>query len=239
MTLQDALYVLRSRWKTLVVVTVAATVLAIAWAALATPKYMGSTRIFLATSGAPDGQDAYALGRLAQGRAVAYKDLIMTESLATRTVRRLKLNDAPRDLVKKIGASANADSVVITLSVIDSSGSNAVSLANALSEDFVSMVRDLETPAAGTPAAGTPPILRAVVVQPAVDPMFVSPNRPKIILFGVFAGLLLGTSVVLLRGRAEKRNQGGPETNSKITSTNGTASNGSRSPFDVSGALRW
>ena len=213
MTLQDAVHVLRTRWMTVVVVTVAATIIAGAYAWLATPIYAASTRIFIATR-ATDAQQAYAASQFAQGRMVSYTDLIMSEALATRTVSRLNLNIAPRDLAKKVNASANTDSVVITLSVTDPSPTNAVSLANALSDDFVHMVHYLETPAAGgqpvgrrrptggPPAAGGPPaVARAVTVQAAVDSQQVSPQWPKIISFGVNVGLLLGAVVALLRGR--------------------------------------
>jgi receptor protein-tyrosine kinase len=205
-TLRDAVYVLRMRWLTVVAVIVATTIIAIAWAWLMQPTYMASTRILIATPSATDGQDAYAAAQLAQGRIVAYNELIMSESLATRTVKRLHLEIAPRDLAKKVDASAKSASVVITLSVTDSSPTNAVSLANALSDDFVSMVKDLET----TPADIGPPVVRAVIVEPAVDQLLVSPHRPKIILFGVGIGLLLGPMIALLLGRPKRRDRGEP-----------------------------
>jgi capsular polysaccharide biosynthesis protein len=203
-TLRDAVYALRMRWLTVVVVIVAVTIIAVAWAWLIQPTYMASTRILIATPSATDGQDAYAAAQLAQVRIASYNDLIMSETLATRTVKRLNLHIAPRDLAKKVDASAKSGSVVITLSVTDSSATNAVSLANALSEDFVSMVQDLET----TPADIGPPVVRAVIVGPAVDQQLVSPRRPKIILFGILIGLLLGPVVAVLLGRPKRRDRG-------------------------------
>jgi hypothetical protein len=76
-------------------------------------------------SGHPECTRAYAAAEFAKNRTVAYTDLIMSDSPATRTVRRLNLDIAPRDLAKKIHASAKPDSVVITLSVTDSSPSRA------------------------------------------------------------------------------------------------------------------
>jgi capsular polysaccharide biosynthesis protein len=218
-TLQEAIYILRKRWITIVVVTVAATIIAAAWAWLSSPTYMGSTRIFVAIRNDTNGQDAYAASQLAQKRIVSYKDLIMSESLTTRTVNRLKLNVTPRDLAQKVSASSQTDSVVITLSVTDSSASGAISLANALSDDFVNMVQDLEAP-----AAGGPPPVRAIIVQPAVSATSIEASRPKMILFGVFAGLLLGGTVALLRGRPNRRDRGGHGTDSERTSA--TASSG-------------
>jgi capsular polysaccharide biosynthesis protein len=203
-TLRDAVSILRMRWVTVVVVIVAVMIIAVAWAWLTPPTYTASMRIFVATQSATDGQDAYAAAQLAQARVVSYSDLIMSESLATRTVKRLNLHIAPRDLAEKVDASAKTESVVITLSVTDSSATNAVSLANALSVDFVSMVRDLET----TPADVGPPVVRAVIVEPAIDPKLVSPQRPKIILFGLFTGVLLGPVVALLLGRPKRRVRG-------------------------------
>jgi len=218
-TLQDAIYILRARWITVAVVIAAAMTIAVGWALLAQPTYATSTRIFLATQSATDGQDAFAAAELAKERVASYNDLIMSETLAARTVKRLGLQITPHDLAKKIGASAKPDSVVITLSVTDSSATNAVSLANALSDDFVSMVRDLET----TPADSGPPAVRALIVQHAVDPKWVSPNRPKIILFGIFAGLLLGPMIALLRGRPNRQDSGEHGRDTNFEKANGAA----------------
>ena len=202
MTFQDAVRVLRTRWLTVAMVAVLATLIATAWAFLATPKYSGSTSIFIAAPEAADPEQAYAASRFSQSRTIAYAELIEGESLATRTVTRLHLNTSPRDLAQKVSASANPESVVLKLSVTDVSPAEAVSLANALSDDFVRMVHDLETPSdGGAPAA------RAVVVQPAVDAKWVSPDRPKTIGFGLIAGLLLGGVAALLRGAPKEKNQ--------------------------------
>lgn len=206
MTLRDVVYILRMRWHTVVGVIVAVTLIAVAWALLIKPTYMASTRILIATPSATDGQDAYAAAQLAQMRIASYDDLIMSEALATRTVKRLNLHIAPRDLAKKVDASAKSGSLVMTLSVTDSSSTNAISLANALSDDFVSMVQDLEK----TPADIGPPVVRAVTVEPAVDQQLISPRRPKIILFGVGIGLLLGPVVAVLLGRPKRRGRGEP-----------------------------
>jgi capsular polysaccharide biosynthesis protein len=200
-TLRDAVYILRVRWITVVVVIVAVTIIAVAWAFLTPATYMASTRILIATPSATDGQDAYAAAELALLRIASYNNLIMSESLATRTVKRLNLHIAPRDLAKKVDASAKTGSALITLSVTDSSATNAVSLANALSEDFIGMVKDLET----TPADLGPPVVRAVIVAPAVDQKLVSPGRSTVILFGVIVGLLLGPVVAILLGRPKMR----------------------------------
>ena len=194
-TLRDALSILRVRWITVALLTLAATLIAVAVAFLTPPQYSASTMIFIATPQIDDPESAYAASRFSQDRAASYRDLMASESLATRTVSRLQLKESPRDLARRVHATSNPDSVVLKLSVNDPSPKDAVNLANALSDDFVRMVKDLETP-----TGEETPFARAVVVKSASDATWISPDRRKIIGFGVLAGLLLGGVSALLRG---------------------------------------
>ena len=199
-TLRDALLILRSRWMTVAIVTLVATLIAAAVAFFSPPQYSASTNIFVATPEVHNPEQAYAASRFAQDRAISYRDVIGSESLAARTVTRLRLTESPRDLARKVKVTLNPDSVVLKLSVTDSSASGAANLANALSDDFVRMVKDLETPIDG----GTP-VARAVVINSATTAVWVPPDRRNIIGFGVLAGLVLGGVSALLRGARKPR----------------------------------
>ncbi len=177
------------------IVTVVATATAVGFAFFSQPQYSASTNIFVATPEVNNPEQAYAASRFAQDRATSYRDIIASESLVTRTIARLQLKESPRDLARKVKATVNPQSVVLKLSVTDSSPSDAVNLANALSDDFVRMVKDLETP-----IDGSTPVARAVVIKSATAAVWVSPDRRKIIGFGVLAGLLLGGVAALVRG---------------------------------------
>ncbi len=180
---------------TVAIVTLVATLTAVAVAFMSQPQYSASTSIFVATPEVHNPEQAYAASRFAQDRATSYRDVIGSEALAARTVARLRLEESPRDLARKVKVTANPDSVVLKLSVTDSSAKDATTLANALSDDFIRMVKDLETPIDG----GTP-VARAVVIKSATAAVWVSPDRRKIIGFGALAGLVLGGVAALLRG---------------------------------------
>ena len=187
---------------TVAIVTLVVTLIAAAVAFFSQPEYAASTNIFVATPDVHNPEEAYAASRFAQDRANSYRDVIGSESLAARTVTRLRLTESPRDLARKIKATVNPNSVVLKLSVTDSSASGAANLANALSDDFVRMVKDLETPIDG----GTP-VARAVVINSATMGVWVAPDRRNIIGFGVLVGLLLGGVSALLRGARKPRAQ--------------------------------
>ena len=202
MTLHDAISILRTRWMTVAVVTVVATLIAVAVAFFSQPQYSASTNIFVATPEVHNPEQAYAASRFAQDRATSYRDVIASESLTTRTIARLQLKESPRALARRVKATVNPESVLLKLSVTDSSPSDAVNLANALSDDFVRMVKDLEAPVDG----GTP-VARAVVIKSATAAVWVSPDRRKIIGFGVLAGVLLGGVAALVRGSRKPRSE--------------------------------
>ena len=130
---------------------------------------------------------------------MAYTDLIGSEALATRTAARLHLTVSPRELASKVHVSANPESVLLTLSVTDTSVVDAEKVANAMADDFVRLVADLETP-----EGGGPPAARAVVVQRALGAHWVSPNRPRVVAFGLVSGLLLGSVAALLLRRPDE-----------------------------------
>ena len=213
MTLQSALKIIRARWISVAVITALATIAAVAYAWLTPPQYTASTDIFIATPDVKNAEDAYAASRFSQGRAVSYADLIESEALATRTAARLHLSDSPRELASKVRASANPDSVVLTLAVSDTSAEGAEKLANALADDFVRMVAELETPAdGGSPAA------RAVVIQRAQGAHWVSPDRPRVVAFGLLSGFLLGSAAVLMWRRPTEFGAVRPSANASSTS---------------------
>lgn len=200
MTLGDALAILRARWRSVAVVTVLATLIAAAAAFLIPPTYAGTTGIFVATREVDNPEQAYAAGRFAQERVSSYRDLITSEALATRTAARLQLKESPRELARRVRATVNPDSVLIKVSVTHSSPATAVDLANAVTEDFVHMVDELEAP-----VAGRPPVTQVIVVKNAKAAVWVGPDRQKIVGFGLLGGLLLGGVLALALSRREPK----------------------------------
>ena len=168
--------------------------------AFTTPLYQASTRLFVsAATGGASASDQYQGNRLSQDRVLSYTQLLMGETLAQRTVDKLGLDTSAGELRSHIKATAKSDTVLINVDVNDASPLRARDIANALSDEFVVMVRDLETP-----ADGSRPDARVVVEQRASVPTTpVSPKKIRNIVVGVGLGLLLGIGVALIRDRLD------------------------------------
>ncbi len=123
----------------------------------------------------------------------------MGQTLAQRTVDKLGLDMAAVDLQKNIEASAKHATVLIDVNVLDESPVRARDIANVLSDEFVSMIRELETP-----EDGSSPNARVIVEQRASIPTTpIVPKTARNIAMGLALGVILGLGLAVLRDRLD------------------------------------
>jgi capsular exopolysaccharide synthesis family protein len=199
LNIQDLLRLLRARWIIIFATTAVAVGGAVAVTLLTTPLYQASTRLFVSTTAGGSVDAIYTGNRFSQERVASYTELLMGETLAQRTIAKLGLDMSPNELTTKVKASAKLDTVLIDVTVRDGSAMRARDIADALSDEFVAMVRELETP-----QDGTTPDARVVVEQRASIPEEpVSPKPIRNLAIGLAVGLLLGFGLAFLRDRLD------------------------------------
>ena len=197
MNIQEFVHLLRARWVT-VIVGLAVVVAGVGAVTLVTtPLYKASTRLFVSTGSSGAASEIYQGTLSSQQRVLSYTRLLMGQSLAQRTVDRLHLEMSADDLRAKVTASATPNTVLIDVSVVDASPALARDIANALSDEFVVMAAELETPAdTGRPDA------RVVVEQHASLPTTpVIPRTKRNLAVGAALGLIVGIGLAVLRDR--------------------------------------
>ncbi|MEN4450260.1 polysaccharide biosynthesis tyrosine autokinase [Mycobacterium sp. SM3041] len=195
MKLQDFLKLIRARWITVCLTVVIVVLGALIITVTTTPLYRASTRLFVSTAAGNSLTDIYQGNRLSQERVLSYTQLLMGRTLAERTIKKLEMNVSPEALQAAVTATAKPDTVLIDVGVLDESPGQAAAIANALSDEFVNVVRELETP-----AGGTVPDARIVVEQHASVPTApVIPKTARNLVLGLVVGLLGGVGLALLR----------------------------------------
>jgi capsular exopolysaccharide synthesis family protein len=193
--LRDLTKLLRARWMTVVVATLVGLLGSVGLSLIMTPLYEASTRLFVSTTVGASASELYQGNRLSQERVLSYTELIRGQTLAQRTIDKLSLEMGAEALQTKIKANAKLDTVLINVKVRDESPVRARDIANALSDEFVVMVRELETP-----KPGSQPDARVVVEQRATVPVTpVMPRKGVNIAIGLLIGLSAGIGLALLR----------------------------------------
>lgn len=192
---QDFVKLLRTRWVTVSAAIVAGLLTAVAVTLLTTPMYKASTRLFVSTATGSTLAETYQGNRFSQERVISYAELVMGETLAQRTIDKLGLDMNAEQLQQRVKADSKVDTVLINVDVIDESPVRARDIANTLSDEFVAMVRELETP-----EDGSSPDSRVVVEQRASIPERpVVPKTASNLAIGFGLGLLLGIGLAVMR----------------------------------------
>ena len=195
MNLQQFLKVLRSRWITICVAALVPVLGAVVYTLIQTPLYQASTRLYVSTTAGSSVSDLYSGNRLSQERVLSYIQLLKGETLAQRTVDRLDLDMNADELAARVNASSKPNTVLISVDVLDPSPIRARDIANALSDEFVVMVRELETA-----AEGDRPEARVVVEQRASVPTAPEvPKKKRTLALGIALGAMLGVGLAFLR----------------------------------------
>jgi capsular exopolysaccharide synthesis family protein len=192
MNLLDYLRVLRRRWW----LPVGATMLAVALAVVVTvrtPPLYATSVTFFVTMPATGVSDAYQGDLFSQQRVKSYADLLTSDRLARAVASRDGLN--PDYVRSRVNAQPVPSTVLLRATVLDESPERSRRIAEVLATEFVTLVEALETP----PGGATPSVKVELVGGPRLDATPVSPRPARNVGLAVLIGLLVGSSVALLR----------------------------------------
>jgi succinoglycan biosynthesis transport protein ExoP len=165
----------------------------------ATPQYLAHARVYVSTSGGESGNTSYQDAVASQQSALSLARLMSSEVVTERVVQSMKLSMSPSDLASKMTATVEPETVLINLTVINPSPTEAREIANTTALEFSEFVKQL--PVTDNPMAVRPQV---TLVQPAVTPSGpISPNTLRNLGLGALAGLGAGLALANLRNRAD------------------------------------
>ena len=173
-------------------------VLAVGAALQAPASYTVRMELFLASNGGSP-QDRLQNGEYVRTRMTTYAGLV-TSPVVLDAVRSGLGIPADERLVDDVSATNPLDTVLIQVTVVDSSAERAEAVAHEIARVADPVIGGLEAPNGGSPA-------RVTVVGPPVAPL--GPDGPSTKLFaavGLLMGMVVGVGAGLLRDiRAKPR----------------------------------
>jgi succinoglycan biosynthesis transport protein ExoP len=203
MDLRQYARVLRRQWVIIALSVIVCTVLAGVLAWERTPTYSAQSQLFVSTRVPAGLSEIYAGSLFAEQRIASYAEIVSSRPVVSAVIKQLNLPDTVAGLQREIHASVPPGTVLINVTVEDSSPLRAKAIADEVAEQFSSFVTSLET------APGEKPPVKVSITAPAQVPTSpVSPKKRLYLLLGVLLGLLLGVGGAVLREAFDRRIRG-------------------------------
>lgn len=187
--------ILRRRWRTLAVVTVAVLLVAGTLTLVATPQYTSSTQFFVSTADSANSSQLAQGSTFTQQRVKSYSQVLKAPRLLEPVIEEAGVDDSVQALADKIATTIPPDTVLINVTVTDPSPAKARGVAKAIADVFPAVVAELErvSPTADSPVKVT------VLREPDVSTVPVSPRPARNLALGLVLGLLLGFGAAVLK----------------------------------------
>ncbi|MGY1735323.1 Wzz/FepE/Etk N-terminal domain-containing protein [Geodermatophilus sp. SYSU D00684] len=200
MDLADARRVLRARWWLPVVGLVVGLAVAgvVLWRTV--PVYTSTTALFVSATEVRDLPQAHAAELFAMQRLESYVELLRSDRLARGVVEDLGRDETPADVASRIHVTPVEETVVLEVTVTDSSAARAQELARAVAAEFTEQVSAIERPPGVVETA-----VRAETIERATfEPDPISPDPARDLALGGGLGLLLGLLLALVPTRVRR-----------------------------------
>jgi succinoglycan biosynthesis transport protein ExoP len=194
---QEYIRILRHSWLLITVTALLGILSGGALAGVSTPVYTAETRLYVSVRA----QEGAASTDLNQGTSFArqaistYVDVVNSPIVLERAGRALEPQMTSAELAPLVSASSPANTVLLEVSVTDTSAHRAADIANAVGDAFARVVsEDLEKPVGG------PSLIVVKTIAPASVPSAPSaPRVPLMLAIGLAVGLAVGVGVAVLR----------------------------------------
>lgn len=162
------------------------------------------TRLFAATQSSGSVAELQQGNTFTQARVQSYAETADTPIVLQPVIDSLGLQVTAGELAESVEATADVDTVLLTITATSPSPVESAAIAQAAADSLVTTIENLET--TGEDAASP---VKLSVVTPAIAPESPStPNTRMYIALGLSLGLMFGLAIALLRSALDTRIRG-------------------------------
>lgn len=201
MDLRDYLRILRRSWITVLSASLLGLLCGGAMSVLIKPTYTSETQLFVAIQSSGSVQELQQGNTFSQARVQSYVKTVTTPVVLQPAIDSLGLNTSAEELSSRIEASTDLNTVLINISVTDTSPAQASATAQAVGDSLIKAVDKLETPRDG----GASPISLSIITPAEAPSAPSAPNTRLNLVVGLIVGLAIGIAAAVLRSTLDYR----------------------------------
>lgn len=204
MDLNESLRMLRRNWLIVLSATLAGLLLGGAVSVLVKPTYTSSTQLFVAIQSSGSVQELQQGNTFSQARVQSYVKTVRTPVVLAPAIDSLGLGISASQLAERVTASTELNTVLINISVTDTSSVQAAATASAVADSLIKAIDTLEKPKTG----GTSPVSLSVITPAQAPSSPSAPNTRLNLTLGLLLGLAAGVAISVLRSTLDYRIRG-------------------------------
>lgn len=198
MRLRQALAFARSRWRSMIVATLVALLIAVVVPMVQTPIYQATTGIFLTNKSNKGFGTAMDGEEYSKSRITTYAALMTSDAVTSQVVKKLGLDMTASDFGSHLITTSDIPTLVLTITAQASSARDAQRWSMTTAQVFADQLPDLDAAVDEKNTQAT----QALIYDPATLPAApLSPNLTYNVLVALLLGPLIGVVVAALRLR--------------------------------------
>ncbi|GAA5228758.1 polysaccharide biosynthesis tyrosine autokinase [Paeniglutamicibacter antarcticus] len=203
--LRQYLRVLRTFWRSICSIVLIAVLCAFGWSLTQQPLYAASASGLVIANGADTAALALSGDSLAKSRAISYKSIAATRTVAQRVREDLKLDTSADALLGQLNVELPTGTAEVRLSITGPDPVVAQKTANAWVTALAAQVTDIESGFATKSSKDETIVQFVPLVEAEVPTSPASPNTKLAVALGAIIGLALGIGYALLRQHLDRR----------------------------------
>lgn len=194
MELRDYISVFRRRWMVLVGVTILGILAAGLFSLLSPDKYTSTAQLYLSVSGGSSNADINSGATYTQAQMQSFAQIATSPAVLQPVITTLGLETTPVKLAENVTVTSPVNTVLLDITVVDSSPEGAQRIASAVGKQMTGVVQQL-SPKLSTGEKS----MEATITTPANLPTSSSsPKTLRNLIVGMVAGLAVGYCIALL-----------------------------------------
>ena len=188
MTIAQNLRLIRGQWIAVAGLALLGALGAGAWSTLQTPVYRAGSELFVSASGQPSAAGDPSPDGATRARVTSYVALLTSPQVLRPVITELALRTTAEELAGRVTASSPPGTLLIDVTVTDTSPRRAADVVTAICARFPTFVAQLETPLRQTVS----PVKVSITREAAVPTAQAGPQLLRYVVVGLLAGLVAG-----------------------------------------------
>ncbi|MCS5713732.1 polysaccharide biosynthesis tyrosine autokinase [Herbiconiux sp. CPCC 205716] len=209
MELRSYAAILRAHWLAIVALLLLGGAVAFGWSLLQPKVYQADASGYISAGAAGDTGSALVGDNLAKSKVKSYIDIGTSRAVAQHAIDELGLVATPESLVQRIKVSNPDDTVLLEVTALAGTPTDARDLAEAWLRGIQEQIDSIETQSGASADGSTDSIVKLIPLDSATLPDSpLSPNTRLAIVIGLVVGLVLGIALAFVRHAFDRRIRG-------------------------------